>query len=235
MGPGAIAAGSPAPRRTDLRRVGPVVALVIAAHGLLLAIPRQAAIAAGAPTSASVQLRLIEVIAPQPVASPVPASIDDGEPDRVRQPSSVATPPSPERREKASEPMPAAPPLLVPQARTWLDMALPGVPTDDDLYLARALLSVVPAPIDAVVIGYPAFEGDAGRYVAELSLFIDETGSVVRVRVDRGPLPPALEDAARKAFVQARFRPGEHAEHGVVKSRIRVEVVFEGGMPLRLG
>jgi hypothetical protein len=48
-------------------------------------------------------------------------------------------------------------------------------------------------------------------------------------------LPPALEDAARKAFVQARFRPGEHAEHGVVKSRIRVEVVFEGGMPLRLG
>ena len=35
------------------------------------------------------------------------------------------------------------------------------------------------------------------------------------------------EDAARRAFTRVRFRPGEAAGHGVVKSRIRVEVTFE--------
>ena len=40
-------------------------------------------------------------------------------------------------------------------------------------------------------------------------------------------LPPALEDAARRAFTRVRFRPGEAPGQGVVKSRIRVEVTFE--------
>ncbi len=68
-----------------------------------------------------------------------------------------------------------------------------------------------------------------------MTLFIDETGAVVRVRCEGNTLPPAFEEAARNAFMNVRFRPGELADHGAVKSRIRVEVVFEAGEPLLVG
>jgi hypothetical protein len=35
--------------------------------------------------------------------------------------------------------------------------------------------------------------------------------------------------------MSVRFRPGQLAEHGAVKSRIRVEVVFENGAPRLTG
>jgi len=102
------------------------------------------------------------------------------------------------------------------------------------MFLARSLLAVPPTPLAPVIIAYPDVPGMAERYSGELTLFIDETGAVVRVRVERNALPPALEEAARNAFMSVRFRPGELTEHGAVKSRIRVEVVFEGGAPLLL-
>ncbi len=222
----------PAARRTDLRKIGPVVGLVVTLHALLLAVPRQPAVASGVSSSApaSVQVRLLEVAskpaeppaahggAPAPSGAPVAAAPVFEE---VGVASSAASLPD-------MAPVP-------PPADTWFGLALPGVATEDDLYFPRALLSHAPAALDPVIIDYPRFEGDIGRYVAELSLFIDETGRVARVRVDSGSLPPALEDAARRAFAQARFRPGEVAEHGAVKSRIRIEVIFESGQRLPSG
>jgi len=229
MSPVALASPLPlAARRTDLRKIGPVVGLVVALHALLLAVPRQAAVASGisSSTPASVQVRLLEVARKPDGASAAPTF--DSAPGRPGAPIAATPAPEAARSEAARTPLPEAMPMP-PPADTWLGLALPGVATDEDLYFPRALLSVPPAALDPVVIDYPRFDGDAGRYVAELSLFIDETGRVARVRVDSGSLPPALEDAARRAFTQARFRPGEAAEHGAVKSRIRIEVVFESG------
>lgn len=218
-----------AARRTDLRKIGPVVGLVVALHALLLALPRQPAVASSpAPSApASVQVRLLEVPG-KPVVPPAAVATLGGVPAWVDAPLVPAPAQKETRVEATRAPLPDVVPVPVP-ADTWLGLALPGVATDDDLYFPRSQLTVAPAAIDPVVIDYPRFDGDAGRYVAELSLFIDETGRVARVRVDNGSLPPALEDAARRAFTQARFRPGEAAEHGTVKSRIRIEVVFESG------
>lgn len=215
-------------RRTDLRKIGPVVGLVVAVHALLLAVPRQPAMSSGPVPSkpASVQVRVLEVPS-KPMGQQV-AAATGGTPVLTDAP--VVTTAAP--KEASVDAVVALPPDVAPvptPAHTWLGLALPGVATDDDLYFPRSQLAVAPAAIDPVVIDYPRFDGDAGRYVAELSLFIDETGRVARVRVDSGSLPPALEEAARRAFTQARFRPGEAAEHGAVKSRIRIEVVFESG------
>lgn len=215
-------------RRHDLRRLGPVVAVVVAAHALLLAVPWEPVAPQGAAVPVqSVRVRMLEAPAPAsltPAAAPEPAAHST---DRASAPT-----PRPEATETASAAEPAAtvapaPAAVLPPAESLLGLSLPGIASEDDLYFARGQLSVAPAPVDAVMIDYPVFAGDAGRYVAELSLFIDEAGRVVRVRVDSAGLPPALEDAARRAFQRARFRPGEAAERGVVKSRIRVEVTFE--------
>ena len=89
---------------------------------------------------------------------------------------------------------------------------------------------MAPAAVDAIVIDYPPIADDSGHHVSELSLFIDEAGRVTRVRVEGPALPSALEQAARAAFVAARFRPGE-VDGRAVKSRIRVEVVFDARPP----
>lgn len=219
--------GQAVTHRTDLFRIGPVVALVVMAHALLLAVPRQPAAPTGAsaPARASVHVRMLEAPAPTPLASRTTLAAVEAAPAKAL-PLDIA----PAAALPVVEAIEAAPSIAVPvlpQADNWLGLAVPGMASDDDLYFPRSQLAVVPAAIDPVVIDYPRFNGDVGRYVAELSLFIDETGRVARVRVDSGSLPAALEDAARRAFTQARFRPGEAAEHGVVKSRIRIEVTFD--------
>ena len=97
--------------------------------------------------------------------------------------------------------------------------------TDDGDYFTRDQLSVGPNPTDLVVIDYPPIDSQDGNHVSELSLFIDEAGRVVRVRVDGPRLPAALEDAVRSAFMIARFSPGM-VDGLPVRSRIRIEVSF---------
>lgn len=216
-------------RRHDLRRLGPVVAVVVAAHALLLAVPWEpVAPQAAAVGVQSVKVRMLE--APPPAAPAQAAPAEVAERSSAERDSAVS--PRPEATEVAAAIEPAAPvapapAAVLPPAESLLGLSLPGMASEDDLYFARGQLSAAPAPLDAVIIDYPVFAGDAGRYSAELSLFIDEAGRVVRVRVDSAGLPPALEDAARRAFTRVRFRPGEATEQGVVKSRIRVEVTFE--------
>lgn len=219
------------PRRPDPRRIGPLVAAVVAAHALLLAWPRHAPVASGMPSAwaPAVQVRIVEPRREDAAADVAPAARVAVAPARASRtdaaPLPLTEPLLQVAAEEVSRDVPAVPPL--PPAATWLGLALPGVPTEDDQFFARSLLSVAPAPLQPVLIDYPVFAGDAGRYVSELSLFIDETGTVVKVRVDGAPLPPPLEAAARHAFLNARFRPGEAPEVGVVKSRIRVEVTFD--------
>jgi outer membrane biosynthesis protein TonB len=99
-------------------------------------------------------------------------------------------------------------------------------------YVPRALLSTVPQPTKPLAIPYPR-EGPAeGQYTTVLALFIDESGAVRRVRLDGPMLPPALDAAARNAFLNARWQPGQ-VDGRLVKSLIRVEVVFESGRAMQ--
>jgi periplasmic protein TonB len=212
--------------RSQWRRLVPCVALIVVAHTALLALPMRPAVAASRP-AAALQVRIIAV-APEMVA-------EANQRVALRSAQSV--------RHAAVEPAPPPAPLtalaqqpVAPTAPTEPDMApwpvqaglaLPRVGTEDDHYLARSLLTVPPVSLTPVLINYPDAPDTGDRYRGELTLFIDETGAVVRVRAEGDALPPALEDAARRAFMSTRFSPGELAEHGAVKSRIRVEVVFE--------
>jgi periplasmic protein TonB len=92
-------------------------------------------------------------------------------------------------------------------------------------YFTRDQLSVSPIPMQAVLIDYPSIEIQGGNYVSELSLYIDEEGKVQRVRVDGPALPQPMEEAARSAFMSARFSPGQ-VDGLPVRSRIRIEVSF---------
>ncbi len=109
----------------------------------------------------------------------------------------------------------------------WL--VRPGLADEDDLFLARSLLTLPPQPLAPVILPDVDSVGPGERHRGELTLFIDETGTVVRVRSETVDLPTELEEVARRAFMEVRFAPGELADLGAVKSRIRVEVVFDGG------
>ncbi len=102
-----------------------------------------------------------------------------------------------------------------------------GVLGDEDFF-SRESLDVGPQPTSAVLIDYPQLASVTGTHVSELSLFIDDAGKVVKIRVDGNSLPAAMEAAARSAFMGTVFSPG-FIDGLPVRSRIRVEVRFEEG------
>lgn len=104
-----------------------------------------------------------------------------------------------------------------------------GTEAPEGGYVPRPLLSVAPEPVIPVVIAVPPAAAAGrliGRYSAVLALYIDEEGRVRRIEAESPALPEPMERAARQAFLAARFSPGQVAGQ-VVKSRIRVEVVFD--------
>lgn len=223
-------------KRVTMRRLGPCIAITIAVHAFLFVVPMRPAAATAVRGSAQpvVQTRLIESTTPA-----FDPAVDDTASSRVSNRTlSAADLPVPVFARDPTEPQPhtaVEPAVFVPIAVPGLlGLSLPGIANEEDQFVARSLLSVPPVSLAPVIIDFPDFKGEASRYVGELTLFIDESGTVVRVKAEGNSLPPPLEDAARNAFMQVRFRPGELLDHGAVKSRIRVEVVFESGASLRM-
>ncbi len=96
---------------------------------------------------------------------------------------------------------------------------------DEALFLVRSQLDRAPYASGPVDLAYPD-EAPLGHYQAVMTLFVDEAGRVLRVRLDAASvLPPLLEDAARQAFLQARFEPGRK-DGAAVRSRLKVAVEF---------
>lgn len=95
-----------------------------------------------------------------------------------------------------------------------------------DTYFPRSELTVPPAPRQPVILATPDDGSAAARRVGVLTLFIDEAGRVHHIAAEEPRLPSRYEEAARAAFMAATFRPGER-EGDIVKSRIRIEVVFD--------
>jgi TonB family protein len=99
-------------------------------------------------------------------------------------------------------------------------------PPEDARYVPSGQLTLRPAPLKPIEVAYPEQAARMGIVRARLALFIDEEGTVTDARVVDTGAPPEFGEAARSAFLQARFRAGE--VDGVrVKSRMLVEVEFD--------
>ncbi|MFZ5522036.1 MAG: hypothetical protein ACOZD0_12630 [Pseudomonadota bacterium] len=116
---------------------------------------------------------------------------------------------------------PAARPVAAQQA---------GGPTlggpDAEGYVPRPLLTTAPEPVREIALPFPLDFAQRGRFAGILTLYIEADGRVSRVVVEGTSLPPLLARVAQQAFSGTRFTPGKVARR-IVKSRIRVEVVFE--------
>ncbi|HEX6706283.1 MAG TPA: energy transducer TonB [Albitalea sp.] len=163
----------------------------------------------------SVEVRLLTQAQPEPSAEvPVARSVPPvAATPQAAAPAPAARAPRPDKESPAPPPKESAP-------------ALPTGEGGDEAYLPRSALTVGPAPRAAILVPYPSFEGDTGRYIARLTLFIDQTGQVRRVEIDDpSSLPPALQAAARDTFMNAPFSPGQ-LDGQAVRSRVRIEVSF---------
>lgn len=106
------------------------------------------------------------------------------------------------------------------QAAGLLDLPMP-------LYYAIGDLDRKPEALGEVALAYPADLPLVTRSRVVLSLLIDELGAVDKVSVESADSPKELEALASHAFAAAKFTPGVRG--GVkVKSRLRIEVTFEG-------
>ena len=139
--------------------------------------------------------------------------------------SAQAMPPAQPLVPSVAQPVAQAPELATPPLPASPDAGVPPS-ASEDYYRPRSELTTPPEPIVMIQVLFPASFQDKGDYSAQLSLYIDETGRVRRVRVETLGLPPDLQEAASQAFLNAYFQPGR-VEGQAVKSLMRVEVAFE--------
>lgn len=153
----------------------------------------------------------------------------------VATPTPTPAPAPPAKNSEAEPPAPAVP-VTLPEPHT--EVAAPPSPGASatssadtasrvgDEFVPRRYLTIVPKATTDITVFYPETSDSVGKRTAILALFIDELGGVQRVRIDGPSLPPDMEEAARNAFLSARFTPGQR-EGRIVKSLIRIEVTFE--------
>jgi len=114
-----------------------------------------------------------------------------------------------------------------PNPATAAPLLHPGERGD---YVPRPQLSVGPKPTTAIVLESPPGEVIATRQTGVFSLFIDEEGRVQHIEAGEPALSPSLQEAARAAFKDAQFEPGQ-IDGRPVKSRLRIEASFEASFP----
>jgi TonB family protein len=138
--------------------------------------------------------------------------------------------PEPPAREERSAPVavapaPASPQPVAEQAAAVERQAAPAPPPEPP-YLPRGELTVAPKLLGTADVPFPEDVAGIVHLAVRITLFIDEQGSVQRIRIDTPDVHPAFERAIRQAFAAARFSPGEL--HQVpVRSQMRLEVDFE--------
>lgn len=190
------------------------VLLSVSAHGLLLS-QSQSSGARKAPAAAAVGVRVAPVAQEAP-AQPATEPADAAAPVQLALPSNTSGPSLLQAPSLASQ-------RTEPQAAVFASLQ----DEDEDGYIPRPRLTQPPVLQQPVLLVWPEQGGADGQHTAQLSLFIDDEGVVRRVRVDSDGLPPVFQLQVRQAFMGARFYPGE-LDGRVVKSRVRVEVTFDG-------
>lgn len=121
----------------------------------------------------------------------------------------------------------AAAPITEPPARhlAATDITI-GVAEGWSDYIPRPQLSMAPVAQRAILIEAPPGPQEPRRISGVLSLYINEHGAVDHIVPAGSDMPPEFEKAAMAAFRNMSYSPGQ-LQGQAVKSRIRVEVVFD--------
>lgn len=94
-------------------------------------------------------------------------------------------------------------------------------------YFSAGDLDRKPEAVGEVLLAYPTELPHVKQSRVVLSLLIGDQGTVDRVIVESADAPKEFEELASQAFAAARFTPG--LRNGItVRSRLRIEVTFEG-------
>jgi hypothetical protein len=101
-----------------------------------------------------------------------------------------------------------------------------AAPAPDAPYLPRGQLTVPPKLVGHVDVPFPADVDGTVDLKVRVTLFIDEGGSVQKLRLDTPDVHPAFERSIREAFAAARFSPGE-LDRVAVRSQVRLEIDFQ--------
>lgn len=129
----------------------------------------------------------------------------------------------------AATAMPAAPP--VPEApRASAPVSSPPSGAGNDDYLPRSALTQVPRVRSEVLLEYPP-GAPAGRFRAKVTLFVDEAGTVRRMRFETpdAEFPPVFQEEVRQRFGAATISPGE-VDGRPVKAQHVIVVDFDAGI-----
>lgn len=143
----------------------------------------------------------------------------DIEPPAAAQ-ATLGAPPAPEPAQRAVPPQP------VQAAAVSATPETPGAPAAEAPYLPRGELTVPPRPLGVVDVPFPEDVPGVVDLKVRITLFIDERGSVQRIRLDGPEVHPSFERTIRETFAAAKFSPGER-DQVAVRSQIRVEVEFQ--------
>lgn len=142
-----------------------------------------------------------------PVTDPLPMAAEAAPAPGSARPESFATPPQP--------PQPSQPGLQ------WLPLvSQPFYPVEQLDEKPRLLVT---SELDTDELRPIVASG-----ILVLGLWIDVTGRVVRVDIERSDLPPVFVHAAVAAFERMRFSPGQRAGQ-LVGSVLRIEVRYDDG------
>ena len=209
---------------------GVCVVLSVGLHTLLLRPWSQPAAIRGATATSgptTIQARLFmppQSAVPEALSTQVPTPA----PPKVASARPTVVQPSSGRNLQATSPVPAPTARSDGQSvepRATRDAVLAG---ELDGYVPRSLLTEPPVVQTPVVIAEPSVQAPSiGVRTGILALYIDEEGRVQEVVGQAPSLPAEYEQAAREAFLAARYTPGR-IDGRAVKSRVRVEVKFDG-------
>jgi outer membrane biosynthesis protein TonB len=121
-------------------------------------------------------------------------------------------------------PAPAAPAPPPPVSLAQPERSV--APAPDAPYLPRGQLTVPPKLVGHVDVPFPGDVDGTVDLKVRVTLFIDERGSVQKLRLDTPDVHPAFERSIREAFASARFSPGE-LDSIAVRSQVRLEIDFQ--------
>ena len=211
--------------RSWLRAHGPAAAAALALSLALNALPLWLAWGAGAGASPNplpllrgevLSTRTIAIAAAAPAAEPVvrPADL----------PAEATVTEAPAARRVLETPPIETPPLRSNPPEVAAQAAPAALAPATTPLLRSGELDRSPRPLGEISPHYPETAGSRGGSVV-LRLFIDEQGVVERAEVVRAEPAGLFEDAARTAFMAARFEPGLRAGRPV-RSEMTVEVEF---------
>lgn len=134
----------------------------------------------------------------------------------------------------------SVPPMPAPASATHPDAAVtsasaPQAPSragdgGSDEYLPRSALTVLPRVRSEVLLEYPP-GAPAGRYRGQVTLFVDETGGVRRMRFETpdAQFPAVFQEEVRRRFSAATISPGE-LDGRPVKAQHVIVVDFDAGI-----